>query len=478
MPIGDPPSYWGVPELLAERRWPTRWELDEVAPNNPVYIKPIWGYWRHQLPLVSVANSRALELCKVNKNTSPGVSSVVIEKNEVGELTGIFTEWVHMSIVELTLMRMAGEFSHSDRIAALERSIEVYNSFGTTSIFEGHGVAGEVQTAYKKLAEIGGLSVRANLLFSPSWNGIADSCAAPVLGNWGAWLGGKGLGDNYLRIAGLYALLNTDGPESLNENKLRSSAGTYTGWAGYYYDAGLPRNRLKEVLIEAAKQNIRCCGLAIDHELLDLYQEVDKVVPISDQRWILAHLNTMDADQIARARDLGLVVTTHTNRIWRIGSKILSNVGTEREDEISPLASLKDAGVTFSLASDNAPVSIFNAIWQCVARKDYSTNKVIGHRQKISREDALRAATINGAYLTFEEREKGSIEAGKLADIVCLSHDPLTVSEDEIKDINAEFTVVGGRIVYTKGRPGFDGLTSRRPNHASSPHSPDKTAVP
>ena len=118
-----------------------------------------------------------------------------------------------------------------------------------------------------------------------------------------------------------------------------------------------------------------------------------------------------ERNQIARVRDLGLVITTHTNRIWRAGSKILAEIGPDREDQISPLASLKEAGVPFCLASDNAPVSMFNTIWQCVARKDRFTNSVIGPGQMISREEALRAATINGAYLTFEENEKRSIES-------------------------------------------------------------------
>src|SRR5690606_12082222 len=94
--------------------------------------------------------------------------------------------------------------------------------------------------------------------------------------------------------------------------------------------------------------------------------------------------------------------------------------------------------------------SMFYPIWQAVARKDRSTGRVIAPDQRISREDALRAATIDGAYLTFEEKEKGSIEPGKLADFVCLTEDPLTVDEDAIKDIEAEFTVVGGRITYRR----------------------------
>ena len=89
-------------------------------------------------------------------------------------------------------------------------------------------------------------------------------------------------------------------------------------------------------------------------------------------------------------------------------------------------------------------------MWEAVARTDRARGEVIAPGQRLSREDALRAATIDGAYITFEEDEKGSLEVGKLADFACLTGDPLSVPEDEIKDIVAEFTIVGGEIVYQR----------------------------
>jgi hypothetical protein len=451
MPIGDPPSYWDVPGLLKEKRWPTRWELDEAAPDNPVYIRPIWGFWRHQLPLVSIANSRALARCGIDGNTTLPAASVTIEK-KAGEPTGVFVENTFMSIVELTLMRGAGGFTHADRVAALRRSMEAYNACGTTSVFEEHGVAGEVLSAYRALREAGPLPVRAHLVFSPSWTS-ANGSIGNLLGSWGSWLGGRGMGDFDLRVAGLYVLLEeeADGARSSVENTLRASAAPYTGWAGFNFDAGLPRAKLKDMMIEAARNDIRCIGLTPD--LLDLYAEVDRVVPIAGKRWVLGHISLLTPEQVARARDLGLVTTTHTNRyVWRTGARMLDQVGADAANTISPLASLKAAGVPFALATDNVPVSMFYPIWQAVARKDRASGRVIAPDQRISREDALRAATIEGAYLTFEEREKGSIEAGKLADFVCLTADPLTVEEDAIKDIVAEFTVVGGRTTYCRNK--------------------------
>ena len=209
---------------------------------------------------------------------------------------------------------------------------------------------------------------------------------------------------------------------------------------------------MKKLLVTAAANGIRCAAMTPD--MLDMFVEVNRVVPISDRRWVIGHISTLSDDDIAKIRDLGLVVSTHTNRyIWRTGAKMLKEAGPDGENTISPLASLIRAGVPVTFGTDNVPVSLFYPIWQSIARKDLTTGEVVAPGQKLSREQALRAATINGAYLTFEENQKGSIEPGKLADFVCLSDDLMTVEEDRIKDIVAEFTVLGGRTVFNREAP-------------------------
>ena len=451
MPIGDPPSYFDVPDNLKEKRFPTRYDLDRVAPDNPVYIRPIWGFWRHSLPLFSIANSKALELAGVTRNTTPPCDSIEIDKDPAtGDPSGIFIENTYMPIIELSLMRVSGGFTHEDRVNGLYRAMEVYHSFGTTSIFEEHGIASEVMNAYKTVRERGDLTMRSNLVFSPSWSSIGDTSRGELLESWAAWLAGRGLGDSYLRMGGLYTLEQTDGGVSpAAENAVRATAGPYTGWAGFNYDAALPREEMKRVMVEAAHADIRVISLTV--RMLDVFEEVNRTVSIEGRRWVLGHIGILTEEDAKRIRDLGLVTSTHTNRnIYRTGSILRERLGEEREDDISPLRRMKEIGVPFALATDNVPASMFHPIWQAVARVDRTTNEVIAPSQKLSREDALRAATIEGAYLTFEESEKGSIETGKLADFAVLSADPLTVPEGDIKDIVANVTVVGGRVVYER----------------------------
>jgi len=448
MPIGDPPTYFDVPDILKEKRFPTRYELDEVAPDNPVYIRSIWGFWRHTKPLVSIANTRALELAGITRDTPAPLPSVSIEKGADGEPTGIFVEDTLMPVMELTLLRCAPGFTHQDRVRTLPEAMRAYHAFGTTSIFEEHGVSAELMRAYKEVHRAGGLTMRTALVASPDWAAIPEGPFERIITGWFGWLSEPTLGDEFLRITGLFVNMDVEA-----ENIVRSRAHPYTGWAGFHYHNALPRERLKELLIACARNRIRVTS--IRRNMLELFDEVNRVVPIGDLRWVFGHISVLTQDEINRAADLGLAVSTHTNRyIYKEGHLLKQRLGAERENEISPLRSLVDAGVKLSLGTDNVPVSMFYPIWQAVARKSLYTGEVIAPEQKLSREQALRAATVDSAWLTFEEDKKGSIETGKYADLAVLSADPLTVEEDGLKDISSELTVVGGKIVWGNGEAG------------------------
>jgi len=444
MPIGEPPSYWNMPAGLAEKRWPTRYDLDKVSPNNPVFIRPVWGFWRHDFsPLVSIANTRALEIAGIDRNTEPPVPAITIERDASGEPTGVFAERTLQPIVELTLMRCIGGFTHEDRLQGLRRSIEVYHATGTTSVYEGHGVAPEVLAAYQQLHARGELTMRSDLVFSPSWSLVPDVPIATMLDRWAGWIAGRGLGDDMLRMAGMFCEVTANA----EENRLRASAHPYTGWAGFHYDQQLPPDRLIEAMVACARNDIRVVTLTM--EMMPHIEAANRIEPIRDKRWVLSHIGIMNDDQIARVRDLGLVTSTNSNRyIYRSGSNFLKQVGEARADEIMPMAKLRDAGIKVSLATDNVPTSLFHPVWQAVARKDRDTGAVIAPEQRVSRMDALRNATIDGAYLSMNEANKGSIEVGKLGDFAVLSADPLSCAEDDLKDLSAEITVVGGHVVY------------------------------
>ena len=444
MPIGEPPFYFNLPESLKEGRWPTRQELDEAAPDNPVYIRPIWGYWRHTLPLVSIANTRALALAGVTRDTPSPSPTVIIERDAHGEPTGVFIEDGFVPLVELNLFGAAPGFTVAHRAAALPRSAMAYHSFGTTSVYEEHGVAGELLRAYRQVHDAGKLTMRSHLAFSPDWRGVGEVPMQTLVEGWAHWLSGRGLGDDMLRMSGIITEIGRT-----PENAIRAEAAPYTGWAGFNYDMGLERERAKELLIACARNGIRIIG--IWPNMLDLYAEVNEIVPIRDLRWVLGHISVLSREQVSRIRDLGLVLTSHTNRyIYKEGHLLQERFKLENEDPIAPLRWLDEAGVRFSLATDNVPVSLWHPMWQSVSRWNMYTQRPVGPAQALSRERALRAMTNDGAYLTWDEDRKGSIEPGKLADLAVLSADPLTCPEPALKDIEAVRTIVGGKTVFER----------------------------
>jgi hypothetical protein len=252
MPIGDPPYYFEVPEILAEQRWPTRHDLDAAAPGNPVYIRAIWGFWRHSLPLVSCANTEALRLAGITRDSVSPVPSLRIEKEAGGDPTGVLVETEMQPIAELIYFRKAAGFTRTDRAYALPFSAQAYHACGTTSVFEEHGVANEVLRAYKDAQRDGKLTIRATLAFSPSWKAAGDAPLAPFMEAWAGWLGEPSLGNDWLKLSGLYVNIGRR-----PSDEVRASASPYTGWAGFNYDTGLPRERVKEVLLACAANDIR-----------------------------------------------------------------------------------------------------------------------------------------------------------------------------------------------------------------------------
>lgn len=445
MPIGDPPTYFDVPNILAEGRFPNRHDLDEAAPDNPVYIRPIWGFWRHTPPLVSIANTRALELAGISRDTKAPSPLVTIERDAAGDPTGIFSEDTMMPIVELTLLRMAPGFTRADRAETLPRSFAAYLAYGTTGIFEEHGVATELLRAYKDARARGDLPMRVTLALSPNWAAVPGVPLDPFVQAWCGWLGEPALGDDFLKVSGLFVDISP-----APDNAARASALPYTGWAGFNYNTALERERALALLRACASNDIRV--VAIWPNMIDLFYEIHQEFPLNGRRWVLGHISALSRRDIERIAEMELVITTHTNRyIFKEGHLLQQRLGPEREHEISPLRSLLERGLTVALATDNVPVSMFYPIWQAVTRRNRYTGGAVNEAESLTREQALRCATINGARLTFDEDRKGSIEPGKYADLAVLDADPLTCPDEDLKEIAADMTFLGGRLVHQRG---------------------------
>ena len=201
-----------------------------------------------------------------------------------------------------------------------------------------------------------------------------------------------------------------------------------------------------EMMIEAARLGIRVGSFS--PRILDLYARVDKVAPIAGQRWLLEHVGMFSADEVRKVRDLGLLVQAYSSKwIEQDGEGLRRTLGEAGAERVLPMRDLIDAGVHVSLATDNVPPTLLLPISHVVTRKT-DAGRPLGPGQAVTRLEALAAASREGAYLSFEEDVKGTLEPGKYADLAILDEDVLTCPEDRIAGIRSVLTVTGGRIVH------------------------------
>jgi predicted amidohydrolase YtcJ len=188
---------------------------------------------------------------------------------------------------------------------------------------------------------------------------------------------------------------------------------------------------------------------AID-EVLAAYEAADAEKKIAGRRWTIEHGFVPQPDQFPRMKNLGLVISAQ-DHLYLAGPSLVSYWGPERAARTTPIRTYLDQGFVVAGGTDSAvvPYPPLWVIYHFVSR-DTISGGVMGADQKISRQEALRVATINNAYLTFEEALKGSIEPGKLADLVVLPEDILTCPEKHIEQMSVAMTMVGGKIVYRR----------------------------
>ena len=190
--------------------------------------------------------------------------------------------------------------------------------------------------------------------------------------------------------------------------------------------------------------------------VLESYEAADQEKSIRGQRWVVEHATMIRPDQIERFARLGVLVSAQFQP-YNGSENMIRTWGKERADRIVPMREMLDHGLNVSSGSDWAgggPNSPFIPFYFYVTRKA-ANGTVMGAAQKITRQEALRVVTMNNAYLTFEEKVKGSIEADKIADFVILSQDILTVAEEQIRSIHPLATYVAGQKVFSSMSEGF-----------------------
>ncbi|WP_283134957.1 amidohydrolase [Rhizohabitans arisaemae] len=457
-PVGDHPYFFNVPQVIEEGRFPTRQELDAVAPDHPVYITAP----TNRVPNSAVFNTLALRLAGLLDEVVPDDAENVkvtpdaywLDGIEVvrDPATGIPTgEIRYMQPVynPSRFYQRITPFLPAPGYESIREGIRLmapdFYATGTTTLLENHLTRPEEARAYADLK----LPLR--VFFTHEIDPRLPLDQIERMLSMIAWSGGEGFGNDRFGFTGVS--IGVDGPHWHGAGVADEP---YVGPYGDMIDPGpiVPEELYREIVRLAAGYGLRVhsCGggrRAIQI-VLDAFAAADRESSIADRRFVLEHCEFPTREQIAECKRLGVIPTTTTNFLWgKVSEVFVDRLGGGDYSENSiPFRWWLDAGIPVAQETDWGPHEVMFSIWQSIARQSGLTGEVIGAHQRVTREEAIRMFTNNGAYVLFKEDDLGSVEVGKLADLIVLSDNPLTCVEDDIKDIQVLATMIGGKAVH------------------------------
>ena len=421
---------------LTDRRWPTRHDLDKVSTRNPIYLGRAGGH-------NAVANSIALGIAGITKDT-PQPPGGNIEKDEAGEPTGRLDEVAAMNMVRDRIPTPSDEEAVEIMVENWPRVEEELLSWGLTTIHEAHIKAPEA-LAYQELLKDGRLRLRAGLML----DGMA-----PYMGHATSDLSRQGLRTGFGWGDKLYVIGVKIGVDGAMGSLTASLTEPYTNDPGNFGINRVTQEELTEETVRLHRAGNRACIHAIGDWAIDItlnaVEEAVKSDEWGEHRHRIEHAGFVRPDQLERMARLGVAVSASIGFCHPIGDSHIDALGEERLVGYYPMRSFRDHGIVAGGNSDGFGKNwAITGIHGCVTRRS-STGRSLAEEQAIPVLDAIRAYTINGAYLENKEDEKGSIEPGKLADFVVLDRDITTIDPSEIIEAKVLMTIVGGEVVYER----------------------------
>ncbi len=418
---------------LEEQRLPYRDDLDRASSRHPVVV--VRGGHEY------ILNSQALTKWGIDESAeSPAGGS--ISRYPDGRLNGELVDTAKRP-VELP---PRAELDAEARLAALADELRRLNAVGLTSIRYG-SASPELYRSLAELERRGDLGVRVSVLLRvrPS---VAPYQLERTIEAWGV---GPEDGNDRLRVAGVK--LGVDG--GFEGGWMRDPYEEPWGEKGSYFGLQtFPTEAFVATVRELNRLGWRVGTHAVGDAAIDLvldgYERAHVEQSLAGRRWAIEHAFIPREDQLGRMRELGLFITAQ-HHLYLAAPSLVKYWGRERAEWVTPLRAYLDAGVKVSLGTD-APVVPYPPLWVLYhfITRDTISAGVMGAGQRIGREEALRAMSVGGAELSFEEDVKGSLERGKLADLVVLSDDILTCEPERIRDTDVLMTMLGGKVVFEK----------------------------
>ena len=408
----------------AEGRPLTLAELDAALPDHPVFVEHRGGH-------TAWMNTQALNRAKLTPQTPDPAGGQYDRDPATGALTGRVRESAKESVAHL----IPTNYTRDDHREGVRLITQMMTRTGVTSVTDALGSPDDLR-AYQDAREAGQLKMR---VYCHIYHTFMDQMLAAGIKT--------GFGDDWVRVGAQKMIC--DG--SISERTARLSQ----PYIGRPNDFGILVTDEETLYQQARKAHAAGWQLGTHANgdvgidvALRVYERLQKEMPRKDARYRLEHCTVVNNSLIARMKDLGAIPTPFSTYVYYHGEK-MKEYGAERVNHMFALRSFLDAGIRPTQASDYppGPFEPMMALQSEVTRTDTKGN-LWGPQQKITLEEAIRVGTMNGAYASYEENLKGSIEAGKLADLVVLGRDVFKEDPSNIVNIPIERTMVGGQWVW------------------------------
>ncbi|HMJ66616.1 MAG TPA: amidohydrolase [Candidatus Binatia bacterium] len=434
---------------LREQRYPTRAELDEAAPQNPVLFRTGPD---------AALNTLALKLSKIDRDfkVSDGGAGFVEKDPETGEPTGILRNCTRFVPVKSPLKKPTDD-EKRERLRAL---LKDYASVGLTTICDRDASVAGVEL-YKSLRDRRELPVRVNLSMDVPYLGSMETIQERIRQIAADPLFKKR--DDWLRIVGIKTFL--DGGMLTGSAYMRAPWGvskmygiTDSNYRGVLF---IPKERLLPMVRTAVENGLQFTAHSVGdgavHALLEVYDELSRELPVRTTRPCITHANFQSREAVDMAARLGVMFDIQPAWLYLDTPTLVNQFGYERLSYFQPLKSLFEAGVTVGGGSDhmqkigslrsNNPYNPFLGMATAITRRARWFDRPLHMEQALSREQAIRFYTINNARLLFQEQRTGSLEPGKFGDMIVLDRDILNCPEGDIASARVLQTYVAGKRV-------------------------------
>lgn len=444
------------PTRVKENRLPTKAELDAASTNHPVY----WNCG----PL-AVANSKALAMSKITGAITNPPGGEIVRDTKTHEPNGLLRNCSY-----LLKLPKPNYPSLDEQCDVLKQLYHLYNAQGITSIGEENSTPQAIDM-FRKLSDSRDLTVRINCArtIDIGTNSDDDAKRLDAVANAPAGkqpYGPTGTGDDWVRIGPLRTVLDGD--------VVTGTAYLNTPWGiGPTYSITEPAFRgrisidplnpqlLPALFLEATRRGWQlgadCVGDAAVDAILNCYEKVQFKEDMRQRRFIISHSEFVSPDDWERCRNLGIVADVPPTALYTDGTSLFNTLGDKRLTTFLPLKTWYDQGLVVGAGSGHttgqdslntvSPWNPWLGIWTALTRQT-EPGIPIHAEQCLTREQALKMYTFNNARINFEDKKKGSIETGKLADIVIINNDILNCPVDDIRNTRVLLTMVDGNVVY------------------------------